>query len=189
RLPPEANGALEAGSSEALNSIVQEAVERLYGERERQMGPEMFHRLERWILLGLRWEDGEFRGIDQLWKDHLLNMDHLKEGIGLRGYGQRDPLTEYKKEAFEMFQDMVEHLKEVVLEQLFKLRMMREEVAAEPVRVAAAPRWQENRGADGAALAARVEARTATGEKAGRNDPCPCGSGKKYKRCCLLKSA
>jgi preprotein translocase subunit SecA len=178
-----------AGSQEALVELVTGAGEKAYRERERQMGPEMFHRLECWILLGLRWEDGEFRGIDQLWKDHLLNMDHLKEGIGLRGYGQRDPLTEYKKEAFEMFQDMVEHLKEVVLEQLFKVRMMREEVAAEPVRVAAAARWQENRGAGGAAPAARVEARTATGEKVGRNDPCPCGSGKKYKRCCLLKSA
>jgi preprotein translocase subunit SecA len=121
-------------------------------------------------------------------------MDHLKEGIGLRGYGQRDPLTEYKKEAFEMFQDMVDHLKEVVLEQLFKVRMVREE-AAEPVRVAAAApaaRWQENRGADaatGRAAPARVEPRTVTGDKVGRNDPCPCGSGKKYKKCCLLKGA
>jgi preprotein translocase subunit SecA len=184
-----ADAVTEAGSHEALLETVTEAAEKAYRERERQMGGEMFHRLERWILLGLRWEDGEFRGIDQLWKDHLLSMDHLKEGIGLRGYGQRDPLTEYKKEAFEMFQDMIEHLKEVVLEQLFKVRMVREEVAAEPVHVAAAPRWQENRGADGAAAAPRVEARTATGEKVGRNDPCPCGSGKKYKRCCLLKGA
>ena len=137
-MPPEANGALEAGSSEALNSIVQEAVERLYGERERQVGPELFHRLERWILLGLRWEDGEFRGIDQLWKDHLLNMDHLKEGIGLRGYGQRDPLTEYKKEAFDMFQEMMDHLKEVVLEQLFKVRIGGVDLSSERT-VASAP--------------------------------------------------
>ena len=114
--------AVEAGSAEALNAAVQEAVEALYREREQQVGPELLHRLERWILLGLRWEDGEFRGIDQLWKDDLLNMDHLKEGIGLRGYGQRDPLTEYKKEAFDMFQEMMDHLKEVVLEQLFKIR-------------------------------------------------------------------
>ena len=64
--------------------------------------------LERWIMLGLEWEGGGFRGINQLWQEHLLNMDHLKEGIGLRGYGQRDPLTEYKKEAFDMFQEMIE---------------------------------------------------------------------------------
>ena len=114
--------------------MVTELAEKAYRERESQLGPEMFHRLERWIMLGLRWEDGEFRGIDQLWKDHLLNMDHLKEGIGLRGYGQRDPLTEYKKEAFDMFQEMVDHLKEVVLEQLFKVRMVREEAAPAPSR-------------------------------------------------------
>jgi len=191
RLPAERIA--EAGGQQALVEMVTEAAEAAYRERESQMGPDMFHRLERWILLGLRWEDGEFRGIDQLWKDHLLNMDHLKEGIGLRGYGQRDPLTEYKKEAFEMFQEMVDHLKEVVLEQLFKVRMVREEVAAEPVRVAAAPaRWQESRGGEapaGARAPSRVEPRTANGEKVGRNDACPCGSGKKYKKCCLLKGA
>jgi preprotein translocase subunit SecA len=180
-----------AGSHEALVELVTEAAERMYRERESQLGPEMFHRLERWILLGLRWEDGEFRGIDQLWKDHLLNMDHLKEGIGLRGYGQRDPLTEYKKEAFEMFQEMVDHLKEVVLEQLFKVRMAREEAA--PVRVASAtPTWQENRsdgGGSGPRTATRAEPRSATGDKIGRNDPCHCGSGKKYKKCHLLKGA
>ena len=191
RLPAEQ--LTEAGSQEALVELVSTAAEEAYRERERQLGPDMFHRLERWILLGLRWEDGEFRGIDQLWKDHLLNMDHLKEGIGLRGYGQRDPLTEYKKEAFEMFQEMVDHLKEVVLEQLFKVRMVREEVA-EPVRVAAATpaaRWQESRGGDatGGRAPARVEPRTVTGDKVGRNDSCPCGSGKKYKKCCLLKGA
>ncbi|OGK88534.1 MAG: preprotein translocase subunit SecA [Candidatus Rokubacteria bacterium GWC2_70_16] len=189
RLPGEVTPE-EIGSRDSLMERVAAVAQQAYRERERQLGPEMFHRLERWIMLGLRWEDGEFRGIDQLWKDHLLNMDHLKEGIGLRGYGQRDPLTEYKKEAFEMFQEMVDHLKEVVLEQLFKVRMMREEAA--PVRVAAAParHWLENRGGDiGTAPrpAGRVEPRTATGEKLGRNDPCPCGSGKKYKKCCLLK--
>jgi preprotein translocase subunit SecA len=133
--------------------------------------------------------------IDTQWKDHLLSIDHLKEGIGLRGYGQRDPLTEYKKEAFDMFQEMVDHLKEVVLEQLFKVRMAREEAA--PIRVAAAtpasaPRWQESHGGNGAdigsgrAPARAVEPRTATGAKVGRNDPCPCGSGKKYKKCHAL---
>ncbi|MDP2627975.1 MAG: preprotein translocase subunit SecA [Candidatus Rokubacteria bacterium] len=182
----------EVGARETLLARVTAAAEEAYRERERQLGPEMFHRLERWIMLGLRWDDGEFRGIDQLWKDHLLNMDHLKEGIGLRGYGQRDPLTEYKREAFEMFQEMVAHLKEVVVEQFFKVRMMRDEAA--PVRVAsAAPaRWQESRGGEPGAVsrpASRVAPRTAAGAKVGRNDPCPCGSGKKYKKCCLLKGA
>jgi preprotein translocase subunit SecA len=192
RLPPEARAG-ELGSQDELVELVTRTAETVYREREQQLGPETFHRLERWIMLGLRWEDGEFRGIDQLWKDHLLNMDHLKEGIGLRGYGQRDPLTEYKREAFEMFQEMVDHLKEVVVEQLFKVRMVREEAAPVQVARAMTPRWQENRSGDGAAAArgpvSRVEPRTASGEKIGRNDPCPCGSGKKYKKCCLLKGA
>ena len=128
-------------------------------------------------MLGLRWEDGEFRGIDQLWKDHLLSMDHLKEGIGLRGYGQRDPLTEYKKEAFDMFQEMVDHLKEIVLEQLFKVRMVREEAA--PIRVAAAPppRWHERHGGPAdiapARPAAGAEPRLPSGTKVGTQRPVP----------------
>src|SRR5499427_1377026 len=190
RLPPEASDAVEAGSTEALESVVQDGVRHLYEERERQVGAELFHRLERWILLGLRWEDGEFRGIDQLWKDHLLNMDHLKEGIGLRGYGQRDPLTEYKKEAFDMFQEMMDHLKDVVLEQLFKVRIggadLTTERQAAPA-LAPVPRWRESHGSNG--QNSPSEPRVATGTKVGRKDPCPCGSGKKYKKCCLLKGA
>jgi preprotein translocase subunit SecA len=189
RLPAEeTEAAVEVGSAEALEAKVQEAVEGVYRERERQVGPELFHRLERWIMLGLRWEDGEFRGIDQLWKDHLLNMDHLKEGIGLRGYGQRDPLTEYKKEAFDMFQEMMERLKEIVLEQLFKVRIGPAELAA-PDRaetVAPAPRWREVHGDAGAG---NSSPKVMASSKVGRNDPCPCGSGKKYKKCCLLKGA
>jgi len=187
----------------ALIEHVTAEVQRVYRERETEIGAEMFHRLERWIMLGLEWEGGGFRGINQLWREHLLNMDHLKEGIGLRGYGQRDPLTEYKKEAFDMFQEMIDHLKEVVVEQLFKVRATREETA--PVRTAVASPpvrqslWQEGRGGAvdsplGAAPEAprparRIEPRTVDGQKVGRNDLCPCGSGKKYKKCCLLKGA
>ncbi|HVQ75009.1 MAG TPA: preprotein translocase subunit SecA [Candidatus Binatia bacterium] len=194
RLPGAADPA-EMGARAELAEHVTGAVREHYRERERLLGADLFHRLERWIILGLRWEDGEFRGIDQLWKDHLLNMDHMKEGIGLRGYGQRDPLVEYKKEAFDMFQDMMGNLKETVVEQLFKVRLAREDVA--PVQVARAvpaPRWQENRAGDAAAgsgprpAGARAEPR-ATGTKVGRNDPCPCGSGKKYKKCCLLRES
>ncbi len=117
-------------------------------------------------------------------------MDHLKEGIGLRGYGQRDPLTEYKKEAFDMFQEMVDHLKEIVLEQLFKVRMVREEAAPIRVAAAAAPRWQERHAGTADLAPARpapgAEPRLPSGAKVGRNDPCPCGSGKKYKKCHAL---
>jgi preprotein translocase subunit SecA len=117
-------------------------------------------------------------------------MDHLKEGIGLRGYGQRDPLTEYKKEAFDMFQEMMDHLKDVVLEQLFKVRIGNPELApvSTPAPAAALqPGWREIHGTNGEA--APSEPRMLAGAKVGRNDACPCGSGKKYKKCCLLKGA
>src|SRR2546425_2694106 len=184
----ETEAAVESGSAEALEAKVQEAVEGGYREREREVGPELFHRLERWIMLGLRWEDGEFRGIDQLWKDHLLNMDHLKEGIGLRGYGQRDPLTEYKKEAFDMFQEMMERLKEIVLEQLFKVRIGPAELGTPSPTdpPSPEPRWREIHGDAGAG---NSSPKVMASSKVGRNDPCPCGSGKKYKKCCLLKGA
>jgi preprotein translocase subunit SecA len=185
----------DVGTQSALVEAVRQAAERHYRAREQEMGAEMFHRLERWIVLGLEWEGGGFRGINQLWREHLLNMDHLKEGIGLRGYGQRDPLTEYKKEAFDMFQEMIGSLKETAVEQLFKVRMTQEETPT--TRVAQrTPEWSETRGAEsresGAAprpAASRGEPRTLDGQKVGRNDLCPCGSGKKYKKCCLLKGA
>ncbi|HEX7787531.1 MAG TPA: preprotein translocase subunit SecA [Methylomirabilota bacterium] len=173
-----------------LVEAVTEAAEQHYRAREREMGAEMFHRLERWVVLGLEWDGGGFRGINQLWREHLLNMDHLKEGIGLRGYGQRDPLTEYKKEAFDMFQDMIGSLKETAVEQLFKVRLTQEESPTTRVAHRAAD-WQESHGGeDGVAprkATPRAEPRAADGQKVGRNDPCPCGSGKKYKKCCLLK--
>jgi preprotein translocase subunit SecA len=180
----------DIASQPALVEEVTEAAEKHYRAREQEMGPEMFHRLERWIVLGLEWDGGGFRGINQLWREHLLNMDHLKEGIGLRGYGQRDPLTEYKKEAFDMFQEMIGSLKETAVEQLFKVRMTQEDAPATRVAQRTAD-WQESRGGeDGVAsrtAAPRAEPRAADGQKVGRNDPCPCGSGKKYKKCCLLK--
>ncbi len=114
--------------------------------------------------------------VDSQWKDHLLAMDHLKEGIGLRGYGQRDPLTEYKKEAFDMFAELTGRISTETLSRLFKVQVR----GAEEVK--SAPRRQKisyNRGE-------RAEERkpASRGKKVGRNDPCPCGSGRKYKKCC-----
>src|SRR2546425_5443679 len=122
-----------------------------------------------------------------------LFRSHLKEGIGLRGYGQRDPLTEYKKEAFDLFQDMVERVKAAVVERLFKVQVVRDA----PMELPAMAAWADARESRGelpgaperapAPAAPRPAPRTASGEKVGRNDPCPCGSGKKYKKCCYLK--
>ena len=179
----------EVVSREGLGELVGEAVRERYAQRERELGEELMRALERHEMLIV---------IDTQWKDHLLSIDHLKEGIGLRGYGQRDPLTEYKKEAFDLFQDMVERTKAAVVERLFKVQVVRDAPIEMPVMTAWA-NTREGRGEmpdDGrmqgapmpapAASAPRPAAsssRTPTGQKIGRNDPCYCGSGKKFKKC------
>jgi preprotein translocase subunit SecA len=180
----------EAASRDGLNELVLDAVKRRYAERERELGEELMRALERHEMLIV---------IDMQWKDHLLSIDHLKEGIGLRGYGQRDPLTEYKKEAFDLFQAMADRVKAAVVERLFKVQVVRETPMPMPTMSARAD-TRESRGempSAGAELpraaatvaAPRPAPRTATGDKVGRNDPCPCGSGKKFKKCCYLKGA
>jgi preprotein translocase subunit SecA len=177
---------------EALQTLVDEAVKQRYEERERELGKELMRALERHEMLIV---------IDTQWKDHLLSIDHLKEGIGLRGFGQRDPLTEYKKEAFDLFQDVVERVKAAVVERLFKVQVVRDA----PMELPAVTAWADAResrgelpaqpGAPPMPMPARpapkpaVAQRTPTGEKIGRNDPCYCGSGKKYKKCHLLQGA
>jgi preprotein translocase subunit SecA len=136
----------------------------------------MLRQLEKIIML---------QTIDTLWKDHLLNMDHLKEGIGLRGYGQKNPLQEYQKEGFEMFEDMIHRIEEDVVQKLFTVEIARE-VAAPAVELQQ-PRPQRmvlSHGADTVEPGRAAAAPKRHGDKVGRNDPCPCGSGRKYKRCC-----
>src|SRR5881398_2439464 len=168
RIPPARFG--EAVSREGLAELVGAAVRERYAERERELGADLMRALERHEMLVV---------MDTQWKDHLLSIDHLKEGIGLRGYGQRDPLTEYKKEAFDMFQEMTERLKEIVLEQLLKVRIGPAELGAPSAAETPPPepRWREIHGDAGAA---NSSPKVVASSKVGRNDPCPCGSGKKY---------
>src|SRR5438093_1428201 len=175
----------EVASREGLDELVQGAVKARFAEREQELGPDLLQALERHEMLIV---------LDTQWKDHLLSIDHLKEGIGLRGYGQRDPLTEYKKEAFDLFEEMFERVKAAVIERLVKVQIVRDA----PMELPAMTAWadaRESRGAlasepaRAAVPAPRAQAaRTATGEKIGRNDPCFCGSGKKYKKCHYLKT-
>jgi len=140
-----------------------------YEERESKLGPEISRRLERFVLLEV---------VDTQWKDHLLGMDHLKEGIGLRGYGQRDPLNEYKREAFDMFSELGGRITREALSRLFKIQIREE---GEVKRASRAPKLANlnyNISEDGPVQPVK---RTM---KVGRNDPCPCGSGKKFKKCC-----
>jgi preprotein translocase subunit SecA len=153
-------------------------LERIYKNKEEKVGAELMRQYERHILLQI---------IDGAWKDHLLAMDHLKEGIGLRAYGQRDPLVEYKRESFEMFSQMKERIENDVVRFLFRLEpMTEEERAREEER---RKREQEQVFAAASRAKAGVSARGGVQTvqkkkgKVGRNDPCPCGSGKKYKKC------
>src|SRR5947199_401285 len=174
----------EAVSREGLAELVVAAVRERYAERERELGADLMRALERHEMLVV---------MDTQWKDHLLSIEHLKEGIGLRGYGQRDPLTEYKKEAFDLFEDMFERMKAAVIERIFKVQIVRDA----PMELPTITAWADARESRGelpmapegapAPAAPRPVPRTASGEKVGRNDPCPCGSGKKYKKCCYLK--
>ena len=149
---------------EALSLQIRDAYER----KESEIGSEMLRYIEKILLLQV---------VDSQWKDHLLAMDHLKEGIGLRGYGQRDPLAEYKKEAFEMFADLTGRMSTEVLSRIFKIQVQKQEtIRSEPVKQA---QLNYNRGE--ATSAVQTVRR---GKKVGRNEPCPCGSGKKFKKCC-----
>ncbi len=148
-------------------------LKRKYEEKEALIGPEMMRRHEQIIMLNI---------VDTQWKDHLLTMDHLKEGIGLRGYGQRDPLNEYKKESFEIFAAMKDRIEDEIIRYMYHL-----EPAVQQDRRQEEERRQKARERQFMFSAPPKEAPSPVvkrpEEKVGRNDPCPCGSGKKYKKC------
>ncbi|NLJ80893.1 MAG: preprotein translocase subunit SecA [Firmicutes bacterium] len=155
--------------TEEIKELLIKEARQAYQKRSREYGPEIQRQIEKIVLLQIT---------DQKWMDHLSAMDDLREGIGLRAYGQRDPLLEYRFEAYEMFQAMVFSIQEDCLSMLFRVRMRRAERAEPKDRLAGA---QLNQGADGEIpekIPRRVE------KKVGRNDPCPCGSGLKFKKCC-----
>lgn len=154
---------------EALRQEVREGALKVYKNKETEFGLELMERLEKQLFL---------RMIDTHWKDHLLSMDYLKEGIGLRGYGQKDPLNEYKREGFEMFSAMIDRIKKDTIASLFRVQVMKEEKAPIPTVFPKAQEMQLNRGESPPVRTVQRE-----GDKVGRNDVCPCGSGKKYKKC------
>ncbi len=159
---------------EISDNLARWMIER-YEEREKEFSPEILRTLERFLLL---------QSIDFHWKDHLLAMDYLREGIGLRGYGQKDPLIEYKKESYNMFLDMLHSIKLDTLSKLFLVRMEKEE-DIEIRREVAKDITLERRNILGEEPRAEVtKPIKRKGRKIGRNEPCPCGSGKKYKHCC-----
>jgi preprotein translocase subunit SecA len=187
---PPAGKASEART--AIEEQVYNVVEKIHRQKEEELGADadgvpVLRRYEQWLYL---------QAIDQQWKDHLLSMDHLRQGIGLRGYGQKDPKQEYKKEGYEMFVQMTWRVKSAVIGNVLRLQLVRQESAEEiEARRLAAQRRALQRiteshaaaaagdGEEGERPRAKQETVVRTQPKVGRNDPCPCGSGKKYKKC------
>jgi preprotein translocase subunit SecA len=203
-------------SHDDLANAAADAVAKRYEEKEKQFSLELMRWLERRIILDV---------VDSQWKDHLLSLDHLKEGIGLRGYGQKDPLVEFKKEAFVLFEDMMARIDNETIRYLYHIQMqqaerhpdemqVRPEVQRAPISrgggaqaavASAAARAGESEPQRLPEVARQIERRqqrqqkdlqyqtgpaqaeapkpVRAGAKVGRNDPCPCGSGKKYKKC------
>ena len=140
----------------------------LYEEREQELGSEIMRELERMVLL---------RNVDSKWMDHIDNMDELRRGIGLRAYGQQDPIVAYRMESYDMFDEMSASIREDTVKQMLTVRITRKE---ETERKQTAKITSESGASDGSEKGRTVR----KGKKVGPNDPCPCGSGKKYKKCC-----
>jgi preprotein translocase subunit SecA len=168
-------------TSAEVEQSIWEKLKVKYAEKEQQIGVEAMRTYERIIMLNI---------IDAQWKDHLLAIDHLKQGIGLVGYGQKDPLVEYKKESFDLFQSMLDRIDQNTIRSLFNLQIVTEQ-PPETLQQRRAPRRSAlnftgpNQGAAAAGEeAGKVKTVTRDQPKVGRNELCPCGSGKKYKKCC-----
>jgi preprotein translocase subunit SecA len=155
---------------DSLTDLIREQVTAAYEKRKKDFGKDL-ESVERYIILQI---------IDNEWVAHLQDMEHMKEGIGLRGYGQMDPLREYKKEGYALFEELMDRIREETLSTFSRIQLLRQAPAEEEVSRRKKRTMQLSHGGDGE----RPETVRRGGEKIGRNAPCPCGSGKKYKKCC-----
>jgi len=175
----------DAQKNSKLIEYLKGLAKEVYGKKEQEITPEVMRQIEKAIYL---------RSIDTFWMNHLDDMDYLREGIGLRGYGQRDPLVEYKKEGFLLFNNLLDSIRNAVVNTIFKIGVMKEEEPAPQKSVLEEAKYQgaEEQPAQFAAAAevtdenkpAPVQQTIRNSKEVGRNDPCPCGSNKKYKKCC-----
>ncbi len=178
--PDEEGIHLEKLGRQELRDAIWQRLQQKYAEKEALVGAEAMRYYERIIMLNI---------VDAQWKDHLLALDHLKEGINLRGYAQKDPLVEYKKESFQLFQDMLDRIDIETVRTLYLLQVSVEEPPSQ--RLQRRPRrgqltFTKANASAAAAGEDKGKPRTIVSDspKIGRNEPCPCGSGKKYKKCC-----
>ena len=161
---------------EKLRDRITNQAKEIYKRKEAEFSEDALRQLEKMVYL---------QAIDILWKEHLLSMDHLKEGIGLRAHAQKDPLREYKKEGYDMFTDLVSRISSEVLEKLYMVQLAQEPRSVQPTP-SSPQQFVLSRGDSEAQAQQPSKGKTVKreGKKVGRNDPCPCGSGKKYKKCC-----
>ena len=159
---------LNEATPDSVAEQINELAEQKYEQREQEFGPEMMREIERVVLL---------RSVDTHWMDHIDAMDELRNGIYLRSYGQHDPVVEYRNEGYEMFNAMTESIREETTKMVLNVRVRRQE---DVKREQVAKVTGESGGSDGSVKNEPVK----KAKKPGRNDPCPCGSGKKYKKCC-----
>ena len=172
RVHPDKN-ILDNLSSENLYDYLYQEVMVFYQKKEMELDPREFRNVEQIVML---------QTVDRYWKDHLLQMDHLKEGIGLRGYAQQNPLIVYKKEGFEMFQEMIYHIQKSIVGLLFRVER------ASPNELERHTQKEKKKLTYSSGKEpAKNEPVKRTDKKVGRNSPCTCGSGKKYKKCCGAK--
>jgi preprotein translocase subunit SecA len=162
----EEEGGAAGLTAEGLTERMQEDAQAAYDRREEELTPEVTRELERRVVLSV---------LDTKWREHLYEMDYLEEGIHLRAYGQRDPLTEYRREAFAMFDEMKTSIRDEFVRYIFHVELVRNDEPARP----RPQRVQMSHGDDPNS----GQAPQATSDKVGRNAPCPCGSGRKYKKC------
>jgi preprotein translocase subunit SecA len=156
-----------------LIELSTQKVHEVYDQREVEFTEPVMRQIEKIVML---------QTLDALWKDHLLAMDHLKEGIGLRGYAQKNPLVEYQKEGFEMFESLMRVMGQDVVEKVFSVQVRREQDVQQIEQQQPRPQRVVMSHGD-EPVAAEPPTVKREGDKVGRNDACPCGSGKKYKRC------
>ena len=179
---------LKGKKREEAGDFLLAILERTYEDREQQLGSEFMREIERYIAL---------RAINNKWVEHLDAMDYLREGIGLRGYAQQDPLVAYKKEAFDMFSMMLENIQDEICRMIYRVQVQQDpEPYRNPYRniqmfggdMPASPDFEMNPAEGMGGMQGPVQQMPAQSQKVGRNDPCPCGSGKKYKKCCLREN-
>ena len=160
-------------SNQIIDFLIKVLVE-AYDSREKQVSPGLMREIEKFVWL---------QSIDRLWIDHLDAMDNLREGIGLRGYGQQDPLMEYKKEAFASFEKLMVMIEDEVVRRVFRVQVANQPTM--PQKVQTNIDTQDKMGLKPPTSSSSIK--TSSGNRPGRNDPCPCGSNKKYKKCCYPK--